>query len=61
MSSSSPSAVGKAKVSPFLCRRIGEDTREIFRESNNNEFSMCKVIVYVVKSVITTIIFSSCF
>jgi len=36
--------------------------REIFRESNNNEFVMCKVIVYVVKSVITTIIiFSSCF
>ena len=45
----------KAKVSPFLCRRIGEDTKEIFRESNNNEFVMCKVIVYVVKSVITTI------
>jgi len=44
VSSSSPSAVGKAKVSPFLCRRIGGDTREIFRESNNNE---CKVIVYV--------------
>ena len=61
MSSSSPSAVGKEKVSPFLCRRIGEDTREIFRESNNDECLMCKVIVYVVKSVITTIIFSSCF
>ena len=37
----------KEKVSPFLCRRIGGDTKEIFRESNNNEFSMCKVIVYV--------------
>ena len=36
----------KGKVSPFLCRRIGEETK-IFRESNNNEFSMCKVIVYV--------------
>jgi hypothetical protein len=47
VSSSSPSAVVKEKVSPFLCRRIGEDTKEIFRESNNNEFSMCKVIVYV--------------
>ena len=48
MSSSSPSAVVKEKVSPFLCRRIGGDTKEIFRESNNNnEFSMCKVIVYV--------------
>jgi hypothetical protein len=46
VSSTSPSAVGKAKVSPFLCRRIGEDTREIFRESNN-EFLICKVIVYV--------------
>ena len=46
MSSSSPSALGKEKVSPFLCRRIGEDTKEIFRESNN-EFLMCKVIVYV--------------
>ena len=38
--------MGKEKVSPFLCRRIGEDTKEIFRESNN-EFLMCKVIVYV--------------
>lgn len=40
----------KEKVSPFLCRRIGnnEDTKEtkIFRESNN-EFLICKVIVYV--------------
>ena len=47
MSSSSPSAVVKEKVSPFLCRRIGEDTIEIFRESNNNELFICKVIVYV--------------
>lgn len=40
--------MGKEKVSPFLCRRIGEDTKEtkIFRESNN-EFLICKVIVYV--------------
>lgn len=39
----------KGKVSPFLCRRIGEDTKEtkIFRESNRNEFLICKVIVYV--------------
>ena len=37
----------KEKVSPFLCRRIGGDTKEIFRESNNNEFLICKVIVYV--------------
>jgi hypothetical protein len=39
--------VVKEKVSPFLCRRIGEDTKEtkIFR--SNNEFLICKVIVYV--------------
>ena len=42
--------MGKEKVSPFLCRRIEpEDTKEtkIFRESNRNEFLICKVIVYV--------------